>query len=83
MTTLEMVPLRSTLPTGLMTLRFAVPAINAFPAQGTVPELDLDRVDLGGADSGTERTTTNATDSTTTPQVATSETTAGKGGTAR
>lgn len=74
MVTLEMVPLRSTLPTGRLTLRHAVPTFNPVP-----PDEDLmTRIEDVLA----------AQETTTTPQVGTgacseAETAAGKGGGAR
>ena len=76
MATLEMVPLRSTLPTGRMTLRHPVPVFN--PAR---PDDLMSRIDEVLA----------AHDSTTTPKVAPGdgnsrpggETAARKGGSAR
>jgi hypothetical protein len=79
MVTLEMVPLRSKLPTGRVTLRHAVPAINP-----VVPD-DLTTHDLM---TRIEDVLT-AYETTTTPQVGpdgeqpTVETTVGKGGGAR
>lgn len=74
MVTLEMVPLRSTLPTGRVTLRHAVPAFNP-----VLPDDLMTRIeDVLAAHETT----------TTTPQVGgdespEAETTAGKGGGAR
>lgn len=73
MVTLEMVPLRSTLPTGRVTLRHAVPAFNP-----VLPDDLMTRIEDVLA----------AHETTTTPQVGVgespeAETTAGKGGGAR
>jgi hypothetical protein len=74
MVTLEMVPLRSTLPTGRVTLRHAVPAFNP-----VLPDDLMTRIEDVLA----------AHETTTTPQVAPAgdspdaETAAGKGGGAR
>jgi hypothetical protein len=78
MVTLEMVPLRSTLPTGRVTLRHAVPAFNP-----VLPDDLMTRIEdvLAAHDTAAHETTT-------TPQVGAgdspeAETTAGKGGGAR
>jgi hypothetical protein len=75
MVTLEMVPLRSTLPTGRVTLRHAMPAFNP-----VIPDDLMTRIEDVLA----------AHETSTTPQVGPSgespaepETTAGKGGGAR
>jgi len=93
MVTLEMVPLRSTLPTGRVTLRHAVPAFN--------PVLPVDlmtRIEdvLAAQETTAQETTAHEAaaqgaaepETTTTPQVGRgeapqTETTAGKGGGAR
>jgi hypothetical protein len=79
MVTLEMVPLRSTLPTGRVTLRHAMPAFNP-----VLPDDLMTRIEdvLAAHDTAAHETTT-------TPQVGPdgeepdAETTAGKGGGAR
>jgi hypothetical protein len=78
MVTLEMVPLRSTLPTGRVTLRHAVPAFNP-----VLPGDLMTRIEdvLAAHDAAAHETTT-------TPQVGAgdspdAETAAGKGGGAR
>ena len=84
MVTLEMVPLRSTLPTGRVTLRHAVPAFNpAFPDE-LMPRDLMTRIEnvLAAHETAAHETST-------TPQVGQAgedpqaETTAGKGGGAR
>jgi hypothetical protein len=85
MVTLEMVPLRATLPTGRVTLRHAMPAFNpAFPDDLTPHDLMTRIEDVLAAHD------TAAPETSTTPQVGASgdspaeaETTAGKGGGAR
>lgn len=79
MVTLEMVPLRSTLPTGRVTLRHTVPAFNP-----VLPDDLMTRIEnvLAAHDTAAHETTT-------TPQVGPegerpeAETTVGKGGGAR
>jgi hypothetical protein len=79
MVTLEMVPLRSTLPTGRLTLRHAVPTFNPVTSDDDL----MARIeDVLAAQE------TAAHETTTTPQVGAgegpeAETTAGKGGGAR
>jgi hypothetical protein len=88
MVTLEMVPLRSTLPTGRVTLRHAVPAFNPVHPVDLMTRIE----DVLAAQETTahEAAAQGAAEpeTTTTPQVGTgeapqTETAAGKGGGAR
>jgi hypothetical protein len=93
MATLEMVPLRRTLPTGRVTLRFAQPPINPTGDLAVLLQLELDAEAAAREARTTTGTTSTSTGSTTgtTPKVAvtahradpTGETSARKGGEAR
>ncbi len=75
MVTLEMVPLRSTLPTGRVTLRHAVPAFNP-----VLPDDLMTRIeDVLAAHETTTTPQVGPTDA----QASDAETAAGKGGGAR
>jgi hypothetical protein len=86
MATLEMVPLRRTLPTGRVTLRFAQPPINPTGDLALLLQLELDAA-AAARQAGTNPATTTGS----TPKVAvtahradeTGETSARKGGEAR
>ncbi len=73
--TLDMVPLRTTLPTGHMTVRYSMPA---FVAGAALPELDQLLGDMAATTSEHDTTTSKVLDVTDVEETAT-----GKGGAAR
>jgi hypothetical protein len=89
MVTLEMVPLRSTLPTGRVTLRHAMPAFNPVLPDDLMTRIEdvLTAHDTAAHDTAADDA--GAHETSTTPQVGPEgaspevETTAGKGGGAR